>query len=284
MGIYGQDWAKYQGSSPSTKGIDYVFLKVTEGLDYESPTWKTQYADAAKADLVIGFYHYPHMANSPKEEADYFLSKVTPKRGELVVLDWEGYDASNTKVSKSVQRIYKDAFLKYLKSKLPDNPVGMYCNVDYWTNVDTTSYYGDFLWIATAGKGVGSPGIKAAWKFHQYSTSGGIDHDYSTFATKDALKTWALSFVTSEEDMAVTQADAELIAKTVLTMDGVIAAPADAPDAKTNPTWQLQSYIKDLDARLRVVETAVAAISTPVVDVDALAAAVVKAIGKDLSS
>lgn len=33
-----------------------------------------------------------------------------------------------------------------------------------------------------------------------------------------------------------------------------VAAPADAPDAATNPTWQPQSYLKDTNARVRTLE------------------------------
>jgi hypothetical protein len=285
MGIYGQDWSGYQSATPSTTGIDFTFIKVTEGLSYVNPKWQSQYFTAAKAGLVTGFYLYPHMSNSPKAEADYFLSKVTPKSGEMVVLDWEGYDTNNANVSKAVQKAYKEASLKYLKSKLPNNPVGMYCNTDYWKNVDTTGYYGDFLWIATAGKAAGSPGITAKWTFHQYSTANNVDHNYSTFTSRAALKTWVLSFdkTIAEEDVALTDAEITAIAKKVLTLDGVIAAPADAPDLKTNPQWQLQSYIKDTNAKIRALQTAVAKVSTPVVDTTALAEAVLEAIAKKLA-
>lgn len=42
--------------------------------------------------------------------------------------------------------------------------------------------------------------------------------------------------------------------------DGV-AAPADAPDAATNPTWQPQSYIKDTNKRVRGLEKQLAALT-----------------------
>lgn len=212
MGIYGQDWASYQGSTPSTSGLDFVFLKVTEGLSYESPVWKAQYSDAKSAGLVVGFYHYPHMHNNPDAEVNYFLSKVTPKAGELVVLDWEGYDSNNRDLSKAQLQAYKEEYLHFMKSKLPNNPVGMYANTDYWLHVDTTGYAGDFLWIATANKPAGQPGIQASWKFHQYGASG-VDKDYGNFASRANLMAWANSFnkttAPSGEDMALTKADAQ---------------------------------------------------------------------------
>lgn len=68
--------------------------------------------------------------------------------------------------------------------------------------------------------------------------------------------------------MALTTDDinkvAAAAAKAVLTTDGVIAAPADAPDIKTNPYWALQSYIKDTNARLRAVQATEAAQSAAI--------------------
>jgi hypothetical protein len=79
-----------------------------------------------------------------------------------------------------------------------------------------------------------------------------------------------------EDPMAVTDADALKIARKVLTLDE-ITAPKDAPDAATNPTWRLDSYTKDTNARLRALAQKVDALSAPVVSdqqIAALAAAV----------
>lgn len=56
-----------------------------------------------------------------------------------------------------------------------------------------------------------------------------------------------------EDDMAITDADAQKIALKVLTLDA-ITAPPDAPDVKDNPKWRLDSYEKDTNARVRGLE------------------------------
>ncbi|MFE2850548.1 glycoside hydrolase family 25 protein [Streptomyces lavendulae] len=193
MGIYGQDWASYQSGQPDTAGLDFAFVKITEGLGYINPKWTRQRDHAKAKGLVWGGYHYPHMGSSPKAEADYFLGQVAWQPGDVIILDWEGYDDANAGVSKARQLAYKEEWLRYVKAKLPRNPVGMYANVDYWKNVDTTGFYGDFLWIATAGRKAGDPGIAAPWLFHQY-TDNPIDTDYCHLASRDELRTWAMSF------------------------------------------------------------------------------------------
>lgn len=193
MGIYGQDWSSYQSASPSVDGLDFVFTKITEGLTYTAPSWVTQRDTVKQHGLVWGAYHYPHMANDPVSEADRFLGKVNWQPGDVVVLDWEGYDPANQGVSHSRMLQYRDVWLRHVKSKLPHNPVGMYCNVDYWRNIDTTSNCGDFLWIATGGRPAGDPGISYPWLFHQYSGAS-TDKNYCHLASRQALKDWTLSF------------------------------------------------------------------------------------------
>ncbi|MEV4437475.1 glycoside hydrolase family 25 protein [Streptomyces sp. NPDC049577] len=193
MGIYGQDWASYQSSTPSTAGLDFVFVKVTEGLSYINPKWAAQRDHAKSIGLVWGAYHYPHMRNSPEAEADFFLGQVNWKPGDLVVLDWEGYDDANRSVPRTAQAAYKEEWLRYVKKRLPYNAVGLYANLDYWRNVDTTSFFGDFLWIATAGRPAGSPGISAPWLFHQYSDAG-VDRDYCHMRSREELRAWTMSF------------------------------------------------------------------------------------------
>lgn len=192
MGIYGQDWASYQDSSPSTAGLSFAFTKITEGLGYTNPRWIAQRHQAKANGLVWGGYHYPHMDNDPHAEADYFLAQAVWEPGDLLVLDWEGYDRANQGVSASAQSAYKDAWLAHVKQRMPHNPVGLYCNTDYWRNVDETGQRGDFLWIATAGRAPGDPGV-GDWLFHQY-TDNPIDTDFCWMATTDQLRTWAMSF------------------------------------------------------------------------------------------
>lgn len=284
MTIHGVDVSAYQSETYSTAGIDFVFVKATEGLTYTNPRLAAQTKRARDAGLVVGFYHYPHMANDPVAEADYFLKKAPVRAGDVIVFDWEGYDTANKGVTKSRQVAYRDAWLAYVKGRLPTHRVGMYCNTDYWLNVDKTSNCGDFLWIATGGKPAGQPGIDYAWTFHQYSTAGGIDHDVAAFTDRAALSDWAHGLIEEDPMAGITKQD---IYDAVWRTDA-IAAPADASDVKTNPTWQPQSYLKGIDQRLQQLgkqETAQTAAITALaklvgsgVDTAAVVAAVQKAI------
>jgi hypothetical protein len=276
MGIYGQDWASYQSAQPDVSGLSFAFVKITEGLSYINPLWKRQ-RDHAKANgLVWGAYHYPNMHNSDRAEADFFLAQNQWQPGDLVVLDWEGYDAANATVSAADQLAYKEGYLQYVKSRLPHNPVGLYCNTDYWNRVDTTGHRGDFLWIATAGRAAGDPGIAAQWLFHQYSDAG-VDRDFSPFASTAALRTWALGFATpipaqpQETDM--------LDDATIALWNGMIWGLKNTTETTQRQISQLQQQMAAQQATITTLAGLLSA-QHPGVDTAQVVAAVDDAIAK----
>lgn len=187
MSVKGIDISSYQAGDFSTSGLSFVFVKVTEGLTYVNPKWPTQRATARKAGLATGFYHYPHIANSPTAEADHFLAQIALAAGDMIALDWEWYGQS---VSDATARAYKRSWISHVKAKAPGHRVGLYVDRSNWTTVDTDSYCGDFLWIADVTT-AGHPRIQHAWTFHQYSSSGGVDHDVANFGSAAALRAWA---------------------------------------------------------------------------------------------
>lgn len=181
--LHGIDVSAFQSSAYDTDGLSFVFIKATEGRSYVNPRLTAQTKRGRDAGLVVGFYHFL-WPGSLTAQAEYFVQHTPERAGDILAVDWEttgdGTRASNAE---------KDHFIRKLKELRPHNRVVLYCNRDFWLNVDTTSYAGDGLWIAdyvTAGK----PRIKAKWLFHQY-TSTPHDQDVAHFASKAALKEWA---------------------------------------------------------------------------------------------
>ena len=187
MTVRGVDVSSYQAVDYATAGLAFVFVKATEGLGYVNPKLAGQRATARKAGLITGYYHYPHIANSPVAEADHFLSRLDLADGELIALDWEWY---GQQVTDAQARAYKKTWLAHVRAKVPRHRVGLYVDRTNWTTVDQDSDCGDFLWIAdvtTAGR----PRVKHPWTFHQYSSEGGIDRDVANFPNAAALGAWA---------------------------------------------------------------------------------------------
>lgn len=184
--IQGIDVASYQPETYSTTGLDFVFVKATQGTSYINPRMGRQAATARTGGLALGFYHFLVTGNVAAQAA-YFVDKCASVEGDMLACDWETDPASKTAPTNAE----KDAFIKEVKRLRPTHRVGLYANRDFWLTRDHTSYAGDFLWIADPGPAAGAPRIKAKWTFHQYAVTGGTDRNVGAFANRAALKTWA---------------------------------------------------------------------------------------------
>lgn len=185
--IKGIDVSSYQSNDYSTDGLDFVFIKVSEGTNYVNPRLEAQVRTARKAGLVVGFYHFQRHGDAVAEAA-YFTEKVKPylTQGDIIALDWEEHGLTTGD---------KDAWLKGVKASHPTHKVILYAYTSMWTGVDTDSFVQDGLWISDPNHPAGKPGIKHSWVFHQYSSSGGVDHNVGNFDTRDALRGWCIEDV-----------------------------------------------------------------------------------------
>lgn len=185
MTVKGQDWSGYQAAQPAVSGLSFVFIKATEGTSYVNPRMAEQAAWARKNNLVVGFYHFLR-PGSMSAQVNFFLEKALVHDGDVLALDWE---------DNGVSCADKDAALADLKTARPAHKTVLYCNLDFWLHLDTTSKCGDGLWIAdyvTAGQ----PRIKDHWTFHQYSDTP-ADEDVANFADVASLRQWADPQVTT---------------------------------------------------------------------------------------
>jgi hypothetical protein len=190
--VHGIDVAKYQADDYATNGLDFAFVKATEGHSYINPRHGAQVATARAAGLVVGHYHFAR-AGSMSAQADYFLAHAGAKPGDILAFDWEDTAVSGAE---------KDAWLRHAMAKAPGHRTVLYANRDFWLHRDRTSFAGSGLWIADPSAPKGHPRVEHPWLFHQYSEAGGLDRDLGNFADHAALRAWAQM----EDDMTPEQA------------------------------------------------------------------------------
>lgn len=258
--IYGVDVSNYQDASfpLTTPGdlhrVDFAFVKATQGTGYTNPIMQAQTQYARTKGLVTGFYHFLEKGNI-KAQAAYFTSKAPIRDGDVLACDWETDPATRTYASAAE----KKAFIEEVQRLKPGHKVLLYCNTSFWKNIDTDSFAGDGLWIATGGYSAGKPPIQSAWVLHQYSTAGNIDHNVAQFASRADMATWA-----GGDDVALTTDDINKIAAAVFTKifktDDVLASPADAADHATNPFWTFQTHVQGQTTVGRATQTDVDAV------------------------
>jgi hypothetical protein len=255
--IYGVDVASFQSSAfpletPGDKHpVDFVLIKATQGTGYVNPRMAAQADWARTHSLVTGFYHFL-LAGNVQAQAEYFVSRADSVAGDVLACDWE----TDPDTGRHPSNAEKDAFIRAVQALRPDHRVLLYCNTSFWKTLDSTSFAGDGLWIATGGYAAGHPPIESEWLLHQYSTAGSLDHNVAQFSSRAEMAAWASG---GTEDVALTPDDkawfvAQLravVPDAVLTKDGILESPADASDHDTNPFWALETYVKDTGAKVR---------------------------------
>jgi len=183
--LYGIDISSNNDNAwQSDTAWQYAFVKTSEGKSYANEKGNDQRSYIRNR---LGYADHYHWLNSGDVQAqvDWFVSQKVVKTAELIGVDWE-YDKDGTATCAQ-----KDQAIKALQKAYPNSMVGLYTNEDYWYNHDTTSFYGDFLWIAHPGS---EPTIKAEWLFWQYdwgTDAKPLDKNHGKFADAKALRAWA---------------------------------------------------------------------------------------------
>ncbi|GGM71845.1 hypothetical protein GCM10012275_47940 [Longimycelium tulufanense] len=166
------DWTAVSGA-----GIEFVYVKATEGHSWTSPTLDDQYAGARGAGLVTGLYHFarPDSGGDPVREADHFADHVYR-------LDAHYFGALPPCLD--IERVGKDLrdwcgrFLDRLRYRLDTYPVLVYASTNFirdhlsgsWADTHDVSW-----WVANYGGGPGkfsSPTERVV--MHQYTSSGKV--------------------------------------------------------------------------------------------------------------
>lgn len=178
--LIGVDVSSNNSSNWEDDAWDYCWVKCTEGKSYVNPEYARQLSVVRERGKVAGHYHWLNDGDVAAQ-VNWFVSKAVVRAGEIIAVDWE--DKSNPSTAQ------KDDAIRKLQAAYPDNKVGLYCNRDWWINHDTSSFFGDYLWIANYTSG-SDPGIQADWTFWQY-TCEPYDKNRGKFADLAALQAWA---------------------------------------------------------------------------------------------
>lgn len=295
----GIDVSAYQGTQDwagrKTEGVVFAFAKASEGQTSRDDRFDAHIRGIIAAGLVPGAYHFAWPTQDPAREAANYIAAVKPyaRPGFVHWLDLERYsDGRNYRGKSDAQiREWVTTWLAAVRTAFPGQRVGVYTSADDVAKghvpADVELWYPAYPWGPAAysrAEAAARPKVSGRspliWQF----TSQPIDRSIAYMSAAD-FRAWAAGTNTEEDPMAgITKQD---IYDAVWKTDQV-AAPTDAPDLKTNPTWQPQSYLKGIDQRLQKLlaaesaqSAAIAALAKLVgseVDTAAVVAAVQKAI------
>lgn len=150
-------------------GIDFVFIKATEGVDFHDKNFRRNYDNAKKSGLKTGVYHFFRFDRDGVDQAINLMRTVGTRKPELgLVIDVEKngnppdipIDTINRRLTQMVD---------YLN--LLGHRVMFYTNRDGYYDYLAETYPGYPLWIC----GFSETPINAEWSFWQFNHRGRVD-------------------------------------------------------------------------------------------------------------
>jgi GH25 family lysozyme M1 (1,4-beta-N-acetylmuramidase) len=185
----GIDVSHWQGSinwsSVRNAGIEFAWMKATEGTTYTDPSFDANYPAAHAAGVIRGAYHFalPDVS-SGATQANFFASNGGAWSADNLtlpgVLDIESnpYGSSCYGLSTTSMRSWITDFYNTYKARTGRDMV-IYTSPSWWTSC-TGSWSGmaslSPLWVAhwTSASSPTLPGGFSVWTVWQYTSSGSV--------------------------------------------------------------------------------------------------------------
>jgi GH25 family lysozyme M1 (1,4-beta-N-acetylmuramidase) len=190
-------------TSVHNAGIQFAYIKDTEGTSYKDPTFNTNYTAAYHAGVIRGAYHFalPNVS-SGASQADFFVNSGGAWSADnhtlpgALDMEYNPYGSTCYGLSQSAMRSWVASFLSRYKYRTGRYAV-IYTSYSWWSTC--TGNYGGFvanypLWVPRYANSPGTlPGGWPVWTFWQYTSSGtvsgvsgSVDRDYFN-GTRDRL-------------------------------------------------------------------------------------------------
>jgi GH25 family lysozyme M1 (1,4-beta-N-acetylmuramidase) len=165
------DWSKVKAD-----GVDFAFIKATEGSTYTNPYFAGDWASTTKLGIYRGAYHFARPSvGSAATQAKYFVKVAGLQHGKGVlppVLDLEATGGLGVKKLRNWTRNW----LVTVQNLTGRAPI-IYVSPSFWeTNLgNSTGFHNYPLWVAHYG--VSSPRVPGGWPtwtFWQKTSSGKV--------------------------------------------------------------------------------------------------------------
>ena len=179
--VHGIDVSRFQGqvnwSEARANGVNFAFLKATEGGDGVDPLFASHWQGAGAAGVLRGAYHVFYHCRPAIEQARWFIAHVPRAPGALPpVLDIEWTPTSPTcRIRRDPETIRAEmrVFLNALTSAYGQRPI-VYATLVFFHDNDLGQISGADFWLRSVAKPVGEAYLGQGWTFWQFSSTGRV--------------------------------------------------------------------------------------------------------------
>ena len=173
--VRGIDISHHQGEINwnllAQEGIDFIFIKATEGGDFTDPKFKENWENAIHQGYKVGAYHFYRLCKTGKEQATNIIQTVPREKGRLpVVLDLEF--GGNCETNQSPEQIISQIqeCLDKLENHYDQVPI-LYVTTEFYEKYVSSEFKKYPVWIRDV---FSSPKFddNRKWTFWQFANRG----------------------------------------------------------------------------------------------------------------
>lgn len=181
--VHGIDAARFQKSinwkQARGNGVNFAFIKATEGGDLLDPGFKSHWRGAGQAGVARGAYHFYYFCTTPEVQARWFIENVPRSVGMLPpVLDMEWNPFSPTCAHRRPEaRVVQDEMRRWLRiveAHYGQRPI-IYTTPRFYKENKLAGFKGYDYWLRTTAKTPREAYPGQSWRFWQYSSTGLIN-------------------------------------------------------------------------------------------------------------
>jgi lysozyme len=203
--VRGVDVSSYQGEIDwdvlAGQGIDFAFIKATEGSTFQDSRFAYNWENAGKTDLRIGAYHFFSFESPGETQAENFIRTVPMTDGMLppvVDIEFYGDEENNSAQQEKVQGILTE-ILTGMEDHYGVKPI-IYATRDTYERYIENAYPEYDIWVRSVWTRPRIP--DSEWTFWQYTNREQLKGycgdekyiDMNVFSgTRDAFGRYALS-------------------------------------------------------------------------------------------
>lgn len=192
--VHGTDTSRYQAPvdwrTARANGINFTFIKATEGADDADPMFQEHWTSARAAGVATGAYHFWYHCAPGRAQAQNFIRRVPKAAGALppvLDLEWTPFSPTCTRRPPQTDLLAEaQVFIDMVARHYGQMPL-VYVSPDIFKSHELWRLRGVEFWVRSVAGHPSKVYPGTRWTFWQYSGTGQIpgksgDGDLNVFA------------------------------------------------------------------------------------------------------
>jgi len=177
--VHGIDAARFQDAADwgaaRASGVNFAFLKATEGGDLLDPMFHAHWRGATRAGIPTGAYHFYYFCTPAEVQARWFIKHVRKTPGMLppvLDLEWNPFSPTcSRRPDGATVRREARIFLSAIEAHYGQRPI-VYTTPGFYKETGIGRLRAAEFWLRTTAKTPSEAYPGQRWRFWQYSGTG----------------------------------------------------------------------------------------------------------------